>query len=88
MEKWAYGLSFWCLSNQRDYFFAVIDNLGTSSSYSQWANNEITRAKKIVGTVRQYEKDDIPATAEVELKELLDFKENVLRTTYGERSFR
>ncbi len=70
MEKWVCGLSFWWLSNQKDYFFAVIDNLGTSSSYSQWVNNEITRAKKIVGTVRQYEKDDMPATAEAELKKL------------------
>ncbi len=70
MEKWVCGLSFWWLSNQKDYFFAVIDNLGTSSSYSQWVNDEITRAKKIVGTVRQYENDDMPATAEAELKKL------------------
>lgn len=70
MEKWVCGLQFWWLTSQKDYFFAVIDNLSTSSSYSQWVNNEITRAKNIVANVRQYEKDDMPATAENEIKKL------------------
>jgi predicted nucleotidyltransferase len=70
MEKWVCGLSFWFLTNQKDYFFAVIDNLSTNSSYSQWVNNEITRAKNIVASVRQYEKDDMPVTAEKEIKRL------------------
>lgn len=70
MEKWVCGLSFWWLTNQKDYFFAVIDNLGTRSSYSQWVNNEITRAKNIVASVRQYEKNDMPVTAENEVKKL------------------
>jgi len=51
MEKWVCGLSFWFLENQKDYFFAVIENLATSTSYSQRMNNEITRAKNIVANV-------------------------------------
>ncbi|WP_075795180.1 SMODS domain-containing nucleotidyltransferase [Massilia putida] len=70
MEKWVCGLSFWWLTNQKDYFFAVVDKLNTSSSYSQWVNNEITRAKNIVANVRQYEKDDMPVSAENEIKKL------------------
>lgn len=70
MEKWVCDLSFWWLTNQRDYFFAVIENLNTSSSYAQWANNEITRAKNIVDNVRKYEKDEMPVTAETEIKKL------------------
>lgn len=70
MEKWVCGLSFWFLSNQRDYFLTIIENLNTSSSYSQWVNNEITRARTIVANVRQYEKDDMPVTAENEMKKL------------------
>ncbi len=70
MEKWVCGLSFWFLSNQRDYFLTIIENLNASSSYSQWVNNEITRAKTIVANVRQYEKDDMPVTAENEMKKL------------------
>ncbi|PWB43126.1 MAG: nucleotidyltransferase [Rhodocyclales bacterium] len=70
MEKWVCGLSFFWLTNQKDYFFAVIDNLSTSMSYSQWVNNEITRAKNIVTNVRQYDKDEKPVTAESEIKKL------------------
>ena len=70
MEKWVCGLSFWFQANQKDYFFAVIDNLNTSSSYAQWVNDEITRAKTIVANVRQYEKDEMPVTAENEVKKL------------------
>ncbi|SFB04035.1 hypothetical protein SAMN04515620_11422 [Collimonas sp. OK607] len=57
MEKWVCGMSFWFQANQKDYFFAVIENLNTSTSYSQWVNNEITRAKNVVANVRRYEKD-------------------------------
>lgn len=70
MEKWVCGFSFWWLTNQKDYFFAVIDNLSTMSSYAQWVNDEITRAKTIVANVRQYEKDEMPVTAENEIKKL------------------
>lgn len=70
MEKWVCGLSFWFLSNQKDYFFSVVENLNTSLSYSQWVNNEITRAKNIVANVRTYEKDNMPVTAEQEMKKL------------------
>jgi hypothetical protein len=70
MEKWVCSLSFWFLANQKDYFLAVIENLNTSTSYSQRVNNEITRAKNIVANVRQYEKDEMPVTAENEIKKL------------------
>lgn len=70
MEKWVCGLSFWFLANQKDYFFAVIDKLSTDSSYSQRVNTEITRAKAIVTNVRKYESDEMPATAEKEIKKL------------------
>ncbi len=70
MEKWVCGLGYWWLTNQKDYFFTVIDNLNTSWSYSQKKNNEITRAKNIVADVRQYEKNDMPGAAEKEIKKL------------------
>lgn len=70
MEKWVCGLSFSWLTNQKDYFLAVIDNLNSSTSYSQWVNNEVTRAKNIVTDVRQHEKDEKPVTAENEIKKL------------------
>jgi hypothetical protein len=70
MEKWVCGLSFWFLTNQKDYFLAIIEKLNTSSSYSQRVNNEITRAKNIVANVRRYEKNEMPLAAESEIKKL------------------
>lgn len=70
MEKWVCELSFWFLANQKDYFLAIIEKLDTSIAYSQRVNNEITRAKKIVANVRQYEKDQMPLKAENEIKKL------------------
>lgn len=70
MEKWVCGLSFWFLSNQKDYLLTVIENLNSNASYSQWVNNEIMRAKTIVANVRQYEKNDMSVSAENEIKKL------------------
>lgn len=70
MEKWVCGLNYWWLTNQKDYFFSVIDNLSTNWQYSKWVNDEITRAKNIVNKVKQYEKDEMPVSAETEIKKL------------------
>lgn len=70
MEKWVCDLSFWWLTNQKDYFFTVIENLNTNFSYAQWINDEITRAKIIVANVRTYEKAEKPIAAETEIKKL------------------
>jgi hypothetical protein len=70
MEKWICGQSFWWSTNQKDYLFAVVDNLATSFHYSQWINNEITRAKDIVAKVRKYENDEMLVLAEKEIKKL------------------
>lgn len=70
LEKWICGLSFWGQNNQKDYLFAIFDNLSTNYSNAQWVNNEITRAKNIVSAVRQYERDEMPVTAETEVKKL------------------
>lgn len=70
MEKWVCGLPFWFLSNQKDYFLYLVEQLNTSSSYSQRVNNEISRAKTIVANVRKLERDGMPASAEAEVRKL------------------
>ncbi len=70
MEKWVCSLNFWWCSNLKDYLFTIVDSLSTMASYAQWMNDEITRAKKIVTNVRQYERDNMPTTAESEIKKL------------------
>lgn len=70
MEKWICGLSYFWLNNQKDYLFAVFDKLGTRYDYSQRVNSEIIRGKDIVAKVRQFEKDDMPLSAEQEMRKL------------------
>ena len=69
-EKWITDQYFWSCSNQKDYFFAVINALDTSSVYSQKSKDKINKAKKIVQNVLEYEADDMPYTAEEEVKKL------------------
>jgi hypothetical protein len=70
LEKWICGLNFWDSTNQRDCLFSIFDNLSTNYSNAQRVNNEITRAKNIVSAVRQYERDGMPVSAEMEVKKL------------------
>jgi predicted nucleotidyltransferase len=70
IEQWICGLNFWFQNNQKDFFFAVIENLATVSSNTQWVRNEITRARTIVANVKKYESDNMPITAENEIKKL------------------
>ncbi|MCX5541492.1 nucleotidyltransferase [Paraburkholderia sp. CNPSo 3076] len=70
IEKWVCDLSFWWQSNQRDYFFDAVESLSTSRSQSQRVNDEISRAKKIIANVRQFEKSDMQVKAETEIRKL------------------
>lgn len=70
-EKWIMGQSFWGVSNQRDYLFAVFDNLTTHNVSEQWRKDKIERAKKIVAKVRECEKSDMPYSAEAEVKKII-----------------
>ncbi|APT56120.1 nucleotidyltransferase [Roseomonas gilardii] len=70
-EKWIMALSYWSVSNQRDYLFTVFDNLSTHSVSEQWRKDQIERAKKIVAKVRELERDGMPYMAEAEVKKLI-----------------
>lgn len=71
LEKYIVSLSYYGISNQRDYLFHVIDNLNLSYDQPQWRKDKLTRAKEIVANVKNYERDDMPATAEAEVKKLI-----------------
>jgi len=71
LEKWIIGLNFWNCANQRDYLFAVFDNLNPYNENTQWRKDKITRAKKIIAQVREYENQNMPYSAETEVKNLI-----------------
>lgn len=69
-EKWIASRLFLFCSNQRDYLFTVFDNLSPTEA-AQWRNDKISRAKQIIANVREYERKDMPASAEAEVKKLI-----------------
>lgn len=70
-EKWIVDLWFWNCANQKDYFFTVIDKLPMESESTQWRKDKISRAKNIVAQVKEYERQGMSASAELEIKKLI-----------------
>jgi hypothetical protein len=70
-EKWIVNQYFFSCSNQRDYLFSAFDALSATSPSEQWRRDKIERAKKIVADVRQLERDNMPYSAEAEVKKLI-----------------
>lgn len=69
-EKWIAGRFFLFCSNQKDYLFKIFDDL-SPTELTQWRNDKIIRAKQIIANVREYERRDMPASAETEVKKLI-----------------
>jgi len=71
LEKYIVGLLFFGVVNLRDYLVTTFDNLTLSYDQPQWRKDKLARAKEIIGKVRQLERDDMPASAEAEIKKLI-----------------
>jgi len=69
-EKWIVEQYYYLGSNQKDYLFAAFDKL-VANQAAQWRNERINRAKEIIAKVREYERDNMPYTAESEVKKLI-----------------
>lgn len=70
-EKWIIDRSFYGCSNQKDFLFSVFDTLSTTNESTQWKKDKIKRAKTIIDNVRSYEQQNMPSTAETEIKKLI-----------------
>lgn len=70
-EKWIVDIWFWNCTNQKDYFFAVIDKLPDEYGAAQWRKDKIKRAKDIVAQVKEWERNGYSVTAEQEIKRLI-----------------
>lgn len=72
-EKWIISQSFWFDTNQKDYLFSTFDKVELTWESAQWRKDKLARAKQIIATVRDYEKKEMPATAEGEVKKLIPY---------------
>lgn len=70
-EKWIVERWFSSCTNQKDYLFAVFDNLISASEQTQWRKDKIVRAQQIIANVRNYERQGLTAQAEQEVKKLI-----------------
>lgn len=68
-EKWITDQWFWGCNNQKDYLYEIFDKLAANASV-KWVNDEVSRAKNIIAKVRENERNDLPASAEQEIKRL------------------
>jgi len=71
LERYIVGLSYYTVANIRDYLFTVFDNLTLSHDQPQWRKDKLARAKEIISKVRQLERDEMPVSAEAEVKKLI-----------------
>lgn len=71
-EKRIVGFDFlWVKQNQRDFLFNVFDNISEYDVTAQSKKDKIKRAKDIIANVRKYEADNMPYSAESEVKKLI-----------------
>lgn len=70
LEKWIVDQFYFLCSNQKDYLFKVFDLIAYNGT-TQWRKDKVQRAKDIVANVRKYEADNMPVTAEIEVKKLI-----------------
>ena len=70
LEKDLVSNSYWGCYNLKDYFFEAIDDLSTHG-LSLYNTTKVDRAQKIIRQVKEYEADEMPASAESEIKKLI-----------------
>jgi predicted nucleotidyltransferase len=71
LEKFVVSLSYYGVSNIRDYLFTAFDNINLGSDQAQWRMDKLKRAKEIISEVRSLESNGYPGLAEKEVKKLI-----------------
>ncbi len=74
LERWVITLSFHTAFNLRDYLFTIFDNLTLNYDQAQWRKDKLARAKAIIAEVRRMEREEMPHSAEAEIKKLIPNK--------------
>ena len=71
LEQWAADQYCFFCSSTRDYFFSFIENLNLDWGEAQWRKDKLSRAKEIVSNTKYFEENDMPISAENEIKKLI-----------------
>ena len=71
IEQYIVGNYFWSCTTLRDYFYAFWDDFSCADGCSQNTKDRVARAKKYAAQAKQYEADNMPASAETEIKKIV-----------------
>ena len=71
IEQYIVGKYFWSCTTLRDYCYAFWDDFSCADGCSQNTKDRVARAKKYAAQAKQYEADNMPASAETEIKKIV-----------------
>jgi hypothetical protein len=70
LEKYIIEKSYWLCSNLKEYFYVAVEGL-YSWNLPQYKADKVNRLKDIIAKTKEYERDDMPYTAESEIKKAI-----------------
>jgi len=70
LEKYVLDKWFFLCTNLKDYFYSAVEGL-PSSGLPDYKKTKVETLKKIVANTKKYEADNMPATAETEIKKAI-----------------
>lgn len=71
LEQYIIDEFFFLCSNLRDYFYTFWSDFSCPFSCPQNTKDRVARAKKYAAQAKEYEEDDMPASAESEIKKII-----------------
>lgn len=70
LEKYVIGKGYWLCSNLSDFFYTAVDGLETWN-LPEYKKTKVNRLKEIIAKTKEYERDNMPITAESEIKKAI-----------------
>lgn len=70
LEKYVIDKQFWMCTNLKEYFFLAVEGLSTYN-LSIYKTAKVNALKQIIANTKSYERQNMPATAELELKKAI-----------------
>jgi predicted nucleotidyltransferase len=70
LEKYVLDKSFWFCTNLKDYFYTAVEGLSTFG-LPTYKTTKVENLKQIIANTKKYETDNMPLTAEIEIKKAI-----------------
>ncbi len=71
IEQYIVNKYFWSCTSLKDYFYAFWESFNCTYDTAQYIKDKVDRAKKYAAAAKQYEADNMPVSAELEIKKIV-----------------